>query len=130
MKQIPKNTHTIAWFKIAEYVSRGERERALGVYRLLSHSFDDAAVALQLEGDILWSFNDVKAVEKYQQAATLYAEQNRLLEAAAVYEHLITLQPDTAQYYTQLIELYTTLGLEKQGAGVRAAYARIQNVVK
>jgi hypothetical protein len=37
MKQTQVDKHTIAWFKIAECVSRGEKERALGVYRLLSH---------------------------------------------------------------------------------------------
>ncbi len=67
MKQVPSGKYTIAWFKLAECVSRGEKERALGVYRLLSHSLDDSALVCQLEGDIFLSFNDK------QQAVTNYA---------------------------------------------------------
>jgi len=66
MKQTQFDKHTIAWFKIAECVSRGEKERALGVYRLLSHSFNDNAVARQLEADIYLSF------EEYDAAIALY----------------------------------------------------------
>src|SRR5579862_6127334 len=92
MKQTQFDKHTIAWFKIAECVARGERERALGVYRLLIHSFDDPALAQQLEGDIILAFDEpAKAVERYKDAAILYQKSGRLLEAAAVTEHLITL---------------------------------------
>ena len=69
MKQAQFDKHTIAWFKIAECVSRGEKERALGVYRLLSHSFNDDAIARQLEADIYCSFGEAdQAVLLYQQA--------------------------------------------------------------
>ena len=40
----------------SQCVARKEKERALGVYRLLSHSFDDLAFARQLEGDIFSFF--------------------------------------------------------------------------
>lgn len=109
MKQALGDKYTIAWFKLADCIARGEKERALGVYRLLSHSLDDSALARQLYGDILLSFNDDAAQEKYLEAATMYEEDNRLLEAAAIYEHLVTLQSDNISYREKLIELYQAL---------------------
>lgn len=106
MKQVPVDKYTIAWFKLAEFVARGEKERALGVYRLLCYSFDDKAFACQLEGDILWAFNDNNASEKYFQAAQLYQQEAKELQAAAVYEHLVTLHPDCIEYLENLVELY------------------------
>src|SRR5476649_724750 len=109
MKQAPVEKYTIAFFRLAEYVSRGEKERALGVYRLLSHSFDDLAFARQLEGDILWSFNDEGAQDKYFQAAQLYKKDMRLRQAVGVYEHLLTMHPKGALYMVNLIDLYCQL---------------------
>jgi len=116
MKQVFSENYNIAWFKLAECVARGEKERALNVYRLLSHSLDDVALACQLEGDILSSFNDVDAPEKYRQAAHLYQEAHRLLEAAAVYEKLLTLTPDNISYARCLVFIYKELGLKHKAA--------------
>ena len=92
MKQMQKDKYTIAWFKIAECVSRGEKERALGVYRLLSHSFNDDAVARQLEADIYLSCNEKeRAIDLYKQAIELYKKSERFMEADAINEHLNTL---------------------------------------
>jgi len=110
MKHLPSDKYNVAWFKLAECVSRGEKEKALGVYRLLVHSLDDPALARQLEGDILWSFKDSNASEKYAAAAELYQKNKRPHEAAAVYEHLITLHPDSEHYLTKAVELYQGLG--------------------
>ena len=115
MKQVPSGKYTIAWFKLAECVSRGEKERALGVYRLLSHSLDDSALVCQLEGDIFLSFNDKQqAVTNYYQAAQLYKKDNRILEAAAVYEHLLTIQPEDKRYRTVIINLYNQLNIQSK----------------
>ena len=111
MKQLPSEKYNVAWFKLADYIARGEKERALGVYRLLAHSFDDPALARQLHADILLSFKDERAQEAYQEAAVLYRERNRLIEAAAVYEHLVTLDPSNLFYRTEIIELYQQLGI-------------------
>ncbi len=112
MRYLPSDKYNVAWFKLAECVSRGEKERALGVYRLLSHSFDDLAFASQLEGDILFSFEDpIGAIAKYDQAVALYKKSNRLLEAAAVCEHVITMAPETADYIRILVDLYKKLRL-------------------
>ncbi len=111
MRHVPSDKYNVAWFKLAECVSRGEKERALGVYRLLAHSFGDEAFAYQLMGDLLLSFDDVQAIAKYQEAADRYTYEKRWLEAAAVYEHLLTFDPTNIAYRKELFDLYreTTL---------------------
>ena len=112
MKQPHVDKHTIAWFKIAECVSRGEKERALGVYRLLSHSFNDSAIARQLEADIYCSFGQVEqAIALYLQTMELYHKSHRFLEAAAVCEHLITMRPDDLLLCREIIPLYISLAI-------------------
>jgi hypothetical protein len=112
MKQTQADKHTIAWFKIAECVSRGEKERALGVYRLLSHSFNDNAIKCQLEADIYCSFGETTlAVPLYQQAMESYIKSQRFLEATAVGEHLVVLQPSEMLWHRTLIQLYLVLGM-------------------
>lgn len=109
MRYREADKYSVAWFKLAELVSRGEKERALGVYRLLSHSIEDEALVCQLEADLLWSFEDKNASERYQAAARLYCKTNRLLQAAAVYEHLHAIKPNI-EYLDQLCLLYKQLG--------------------
>ncbi len=110
MRNPPPDKYNVAWFKLAECVSRGEKERALGVYRLLAHSLNDSAFARQLQGDILLSFHDTAgAVEHYTTAASLYQKDDRLLEAAAVYEHILILVTDKRDFLVKLVELYTLL---------------------
>ncbi len=112
MRNVPPDKYNVAWFKLAECVSRGEKERALGVYRLLAHSLTDSAFARQLQGDILFSFNDtLGAVEHYRKAAQLYQQDERFLEAAAVYEHIVVLAQDKQEFLYHLIELYRLLGM-------------------
>ena len=111
MKQLPSERYSVAWFKLADCIARGEKERALGVYRLLAHSFDDPALARQLHADILLSFNDERAQKVYEEAAILYRERNQLIEAAAVYEHLVTVDSQNILYRTQIIELYQLMGI-------------------
>lgn len=90
-----ENKYSIAWFKIAECVLRGEKERALGVYRLLAHSLPDTALASQLEADILLACLEFeRAFKTYAKAAEQYEKDNRCVQALAVYEHMITMRPD------------------------------------
>jgi len=100
---------TIAWFRLAELVSRGEKEKALNLYRLLAHSFDDRAYVLQLEGDILASFDDKSAIDCYVHSAFLYKKEQKLVAAVAVYEHLLTLQPSNYDYLHNALEVYAAL---------------------
>lgn len=110
MRQLPSDKYNVAWFKLAEFVSRGERERALCLYKLLIHSFDDYALAAQLEGDILLAFNDIQAAcQRYREAATLYVQSKKLIEAAAVYEHILLLDTQSQEDLLQIISLYEQL---------------------
>jgi hypothetical protein len=110
MKNIPPDKYNVAWFKLAECVSRGEKERALGVYRLLAHSLHDSAFARQLQGDIFIAFHDsTSACQHYYAAAELYDKDGRVLEAAALGEHLVTLQPNNKAYRAYVIKLYMRL---------------------
>jgi tetratricopeptide (TPR) repeat protein len=115
MKQVPLEKYSVAWFKLAECVSRREKERALGVYRLLSHSIDDQAFKYQLEADLLLAFNDTpQAVEKYLLAIESYKQTDRLFEMAALYNHLVTLEPNKHEHLTQLVVVYHALKLESK----------------
>lgn len=112
MKHDVSEKYSVAWFKLADCVSRGEKERALGVYRLLAHSLEDSAFAQQLEADLLLSFKDEKAAfDKYCQAANVYKKQGNILQAAAVYEHALTMQPDHEACRKWAINAYLHAGL-------------------
>ena len=104
-----KGESNIGWFKLAQMVSRGEKEKALGLFKLLSYSFDDTAYILQIEGDLLQSFDDKEAVTKYQQAAFLYKKEKRVAASIAVYEHLLTLEPFNYVFLSMMLELYARL---------------------
>lgn len=108
MKQNEKqSSYSIAWFKIAECVLRGEKERALGVHRLLSHSIGDTALSHQLEGDILFSCGDTqKALQAYKSAGHQYTAQGKYEQAAGVYEHMLTLKPTDSLIYNLLLNVY------------------------
>ncbi len=133
---MPSEKYNIAWFKLAEFVARGEKERALALYRLLVHAFDDKALAFQLEGDLLLSFNDSIASERYSIAAQIYYKEGRLIEAAAVYEHLVTLEPENAEYLLLMIQCYKALSYTsrfiKHCVALCALYAKqkkIENII-
>ncbi len=115
MKQQTIAKNVVAWFKIAEFVSRGEKERALAVYRLLAHTIDDQAFVQQLEADILLAFHDEAAFEHYAKAAMLYVDTSKYAEAAAIYEHLIMLEPTTQEQLRVLVELLNIMPTVEQG---------------
>ncbi len=102
----PSEKFTVAWFKLAEFVGRKEKERALGVYRLLSHSLADDAFAAQLEGDLLMAFGDEKAVDAYQKAARLYEKNSQFDYAALLYEQMLMLKPENRDFLLQALKLY------------------------
>src|SRR3990172_6949193 len=93
---------SLAWFKLADLIARGEREKALNVFRLLSHSLPDRAYALQLEGDILWYLDDKASQEKYKQAAFLYQKEKRWVDAISIYEHLLFQNPQSTDVLSVL----------------------------
>jgi len=107
----PTATYSIAWFKLAECVLRGEKERALALFRLLTHTLEDPALASQLEGDILTAFQDPKAIDKYEQAALLYKESHKLYQSMALWQMLHHLIPSKIEYMQELIAVYLQLNL-------------------
>lgn len=114
MKQLSTDKYNVAWFKLAEFVSRGEKERALAMYRLLAHSIDDQAFTRQLEGDLLLAFNDDIAFEKYAQAVMLYAKDQRITEACSIFEHMTLLEPQSTAFLERIVELYQLLEKEER----------------
>ena len=100
---------SVAWFKLAELIARGEREKALSVFRLLAHSLPDRAYVLQIEGDILWFLDDTAAVEKYKQAAVIYQREKRWVDAISLYEHLLTQRPEAYDILSMLLMLYASM---------------------
>ncbi|OGB84032.1 hypothetical protein A3F66_06695 [candidate division TM6 bacterium RIFCSPHIGHO2_12_FULL_32_22] len=105
MKQILKSDHSVAWFTLFQFISRGEKEKALNIYKLLSRSINDHALILQLKGDILVAFNDLEAQDLYLESIKLYIAQNRLSEAISIYEKLILIS-EKSEYLTKLLNLY------------------------
>jgi tetratricopeptide (TPR) repeat protein len=108
-RQQSQRDRSLAWFKLADLISRGEREKALNVFRLLAHSLSDRAYVLQLEGDILWYLDDKGAAEKYKQAAFLYQKDKRWVDSVSVYEHLLTQEPDSYEIISSLLVFYMLL---------------------
>lgn len=131
MKHISSDNYTIAWFKLAECVTRGERERAFGVYRLLSHSLDDRALSLQLEGDLFLAFDmHQEAISCYEKAAHKYKQVGRLLEAASVYEHICLLNPEDLSYKKELLWLCSNVQLDARVAQLACALIKAYILLK
>ena len=72
MKTVSPEKQNVAWFKLAECVGRGEKERALSLFRLLTYSIEDRAFTKKLEADILVFFEESGALIPYLQAAHLF----------------------------------------------------------
>ncbi|MBM3892863.1 hypothetical protein FJ365_00500 [Candidatus Dependentiae bacterium] len=105
-RQQGHNERSLAWFKLADLIARGEREKALSVFRLLAHSLSDKAYVLQIEGDILWFMDSAASIEKYKQAAFLYQKEKRWTDAIAIQEHVYTMRPDAFDPLATLLVLY------------------------
>jgi len=104
----------IAWFKLAEFVTRGEKERALGLFRLLTHSFEDRAFIKKLEAEILASFSDEQAFAEYLQAAHLYRANGQLIEAVSIFETLTLFQPERSEHYEKVIAIFHELNNQEK----------------
>jgi tetratricopeptide (TPR) repeat protein len=109
-RQQSQKERSVAWFKLADLISRGEREKALSVFRLLSHSLADKAYVLQVEGDMLWFMEDESACcEKYKQAAFLYQKEKRWVDAIAIHEHIRAMRPASGESLAALLILYALI---------------------
>jgi len=105
MRVLASGSYNVAWFKLADFVSRGEKERALNIHRLLMHSVQDVAIAYQLEGDILLAFDDDAALDRYHVAANLYKKSGKIQQAISVYEH-VSLFKEDENIYEALLDIY------------------------
>lgn len=77
------------WLKIAEFVLNGEKEKALGLYRLLGSSLNDKALLYLIEGNIYLSFNDkVNAITCYLRAINIYNSLGKYNEVYALSQHI------------------------------------------
>lgn len=114
MVQLTSEKCNVAWFKLAEFVSRKEKERAFAIYRLMVHALQDNALAAQLEGDLMAAFKDQRAIEAYKRSIAQYEISGRLFEAALVSEQLIALIVIPSQeLLMKLHGLYQLLGNQR-----------------
>lgn len=112
MVQLLSRKSTVAWFKLAEFVERKEKERALAIYRLLVHSLNDPAYSAQLEGDLLAAFHDERATESYRRAALVYEKTDRFFSAALAHEQIALMSccEQSSESWKRAYELYQLIG--------------------
>ncbi len=96
MKQAMESNSNIAWFKLSELIKRGERERALSVLRLLSHSITDKAFVALLEAELFYLLRDERAKEACARAIALYEQENRYDKIFLTYSTMLQWWPDDA----------------------------------
>ncbi len=95
MKYMSSDKYNLAWFRLAECVNARRKREGFRCISSAAHSIQDAAYALQLEGDLLLSFNvHQSAIVKYVAAIALYKQQERFHEVIALYEHLEQYSPE------------------------------------
>ena len=79
----------IAWFKLAEFVDRKEKEKALVYYRLLSKSINNEAFTHCLFGTIYKIFDEPEEAKKKLYSALELFEDLNLEAKIAIREFLI-----------------------------------------
>lgn len=124
MKLVASELYNVAWFKLADFVARGEKERALSVHKLLMHSVTDEAIPYQLEGDILLAFDDEGALDRYHIAANLYKKVGKVKQAASVYEHVCVFKEDE-KILEALFDVYL---VQKDYDGILNTFSRLAKI--
>jgi tetratricopeptide (TPR) repeat protein len=109
VKHPQKNIKKVAWFKLAEFIDRKEKERAISICRLLMHTIPDEAFAKKLEGDMLEALNEPSALQAHELAARLYEKKGNFSQATSLYEHLVDAYPTQERYIQKLAFAYTQL---------------------
>jgi hypothetical protein len=125
MKTLASESYNIAWFKLADFVARGEKERALSVLRLLMHSVCNEALTQQLEGDILLAFNDRTAYDRYINAAHLFKKTGNLPHAVGAYQQALWFKDDI-QTLSFLLETYAIL---KHKTGLLDTFTKLAKIM-
>ncbi|MFS8507366.1 MAG: hypothetical protein LVQ75_04750 [Candidatus Babeliales bacterium] len=114
IRQVKENdtlTSNVAWFKLAEFIRRGEKERALSLYRLLTHSLPDKSFLKKLEADIWFVFDIQQAQLLYEHAANLYKQDGKIMQSLLIFEKLAYQFPKNFQYQQTIIEFCKELQL-------------------
>lgn len=124
MRLLASESYNVAWFKLADFVARGEKERALAVHKLLMHSVTDEAIPYQLEGDILLAFDDETALDRYHIAANLYKKSGNMHQAASVYEHVCIFKEDE-KILEALFDVYHALKNNSQSLHTFSRLAKV-----
>ncbi|MCX5924343.1 MAG: hypothetical protein NTZ68_02895 [Candidatus Dependentiae bacterium] len=124
MRVLVSESYNIAWFTLADFVTRGEKERALSMHRLLMHSVQDVAIAHQLEGDILLAFADDGAIDKYYTAAILYKQSGKYQQAISVCLQ-VSLFKEDERILEVLLDMYV---LSNNKSGTLEAFSRLAKV--
>ena len=124
MRVLASESYNVAWFKLADFVARGEKERALSIHRLLMHSVQDVAIAYQLEGDILLAFDDDAALDRYHVAANLYKKAGKIKQAISVYEH-VSLFKEDENIFEALLDIYIFM---EHTSGILETFSRLAKV--
>lgn len=124
MRLLSSESYNVAWFKLADFIARGEKERALTVHKLLMHSIQDEALPYQLEGDILLAFDDDAAIDRYHIAANLYKKAGKIKQAASLYEHVALFKEDM-RILEALFDVYHLL---KNDTGMLDTFSRLVKV--
>jgi tetratricopeptide (TPR) repeat protein len=91
----------IAWFKLAEFVDRKEKEKAIILYNLLSKSLNNNSFSLSLLGTIYKCFDDPDEAKKKLYLALELDEEISLENKIAIKEYLIK---NTANHKAEFIE--------------------------
>lgn len=103
-------TSNVAWFKLAEFIRRGEKERAFALYRLLTHSLSDQPFLKKLEADIWLAFDEQEGQERYNNAAHCYLQEGRHNEALMIFEYLANRYSKNKTYLEKVIQGCEQLG--------------------
>lgn len=102
--------------KSREYMQEGQLEKAQVLLRRALHESPNSARALELSGDLAHRMGKRnEAVNRYEQAAAIYAEGEQQLEAIICLEKVARLERTNSDRYVQLAQLYRQSGLPNQG---------------
>jgi hypothetical protein len=91
----------IAWFKLAEFVDRKEKEKAIMLYNLLSKSLNNNSFSLSLLGTIYKCFDDNDEAKKKLYLALEFEQELSLENKIAIKEHLLI---NTVKHKAEFIE--------------------------
>ena len=91
----------IAWFKLAEFVDRKEKEKAIILYNLLSKSLNNNSFSLTLLGTIYKYFDDPEEAKKKLYIALELDQETSIENKIAIKEYLIK---NTVNHKAEFIE--------------------------